>query len=115
MRAVLRTVAQCHSHRILHRDVKPGNFMLLHPGPRAPLKGIGALLRVGGPHQGSAQGCFWTQRFIAALTAVARFAACAVVNCQDELQHKRCGRVCPCHTPSCQRHLVGTLDVEPHS
>ena len=24
MRAVLRTVAQCHSHRILHRDVKPG-------------------------------------------------------------------------------------------
>ena len=24
MRAVLRTVAQCHAHRILHRDVKPG-------------------------------------------------------------------------------------------
>ncbi len=42
MRAVLRTVAQCHSHRILHRDVKPGNFMLLNPRPRAPLKGIGA-------------------------------------------------------------------------
>ena len=41
MRAVLRTVAQCHSHRILHRDVKPGNFMLLNSGPRAPLKGIG--------------------------------------------------------------------------
>ena len=24
MRAVLRTLAQCHSHHILHRDVKPG-------------------------------------------------------------------------------------------
>ncbi|GFH32107.1 uncharacterized protein HaLaN_31271, partial [Haematococcus lacustris] len=23
MRAVLRTLAQCHHHRILHRDVKP--------------------------------------------------------------------------------------------
>ena len=26
MRAVLRTLAQCHSHHILHRDVKPGEF-----------------------------------------------------------------------------------------
>lgn len=24
MRAVLRTIAQCHSQKILHRDVKPG-------------------------------------------------------------------------------------------
>ena len=24
MRSVLHTLAQCHSHRILHRDVKPG-------------------------------------------------------------------------------------------
>ncbi len=24
MRAVLRTLAQCHSHHILHRDIKPG-------------------------------------------------------------------------------------------
>jgi calcium-dependent protein kinase len=48
MRAVLRTVAQCHSHHILHRDVKPGNFMLLNSGPRAPLKGIGeASVRAG--------------------------------------------------------------------
>ena len=43
IRAVLRTVAQCHSHRILHRDVKPGNFMLLNDSPHAPLKAIGAL------------------------------------------------------------------------
>jgi hypothetical protein len=41
MRAVLRTLAQCHAHRILHRDVKPGNFMLLTEAEDSPLKAIG--------------------------------------------------------------------------
>lgn len=40
MRAVLRTLAQCHAHRILHRDVKPGNFMLLTRGEKSPVKAI---------------------------------------------------------------------------
>lgn len=40
MRAVLRTLAQCHSHHILHRDIKPGNFMLLNKDERSPLKAI---------------------------------------------------------------------------
>ena len=40
MRAVLRTLAQCHAAGILHRDVKPGNFMLLSDDARAPLKAV---------------------------------------------------------------------------
>ena len=40
MRAVLRTLAQCHARRILHRDVKPGNFMLLRDAADAPVKAI---------------------------------------------------------------------------
>jgi calcium-dependent protein kinase len=40
MRAVLRTLAQCHRARLLHRDVKPGNFMLLDDSDRAPVKAV---------------------------------------------------------------------------
>lgn len=43
MRAVLRTLVQCHRNGILHRDIKPGNFMLLDESPKAPLKVIGAV------------------------------------------------------------------------
>lgn len=44
MRAVLRTIMQCHSDNILHRDIKPGNFMLLDKSERSPLKAIGVAL-----------------------------------------------------------------------
>jgi serine/threonine protein kinase len=40
MRAVLRTLAQCHAAHILHRDIKPGNFMLLSDDERSPLRAI---------------------------------------------------------------------------
>jgi calcium-dependent protein kinase len=53
MRAVLRTLAQCHAAGILHRDVKPGNFMLLSSDERAPIKAVDFGLAVfydkGGP------------------------------------------------------------------
>ena len=42
MRAVCRTLQQCHLRNILHRDIKPGNFMLLSDDEGAPLKAIGA-------------------------------------------------------------------------
>lgn len=40
MRAVLKTVAQCHAHGLLHRDVKPGNFMLADSDESARIKAI---------------------------------------------------------------------------
>jgi serine/threonine protein kinase/Ca2+-binding EF-hand superfamily protein len=40
MRSVLQTLAQCHSHRILHRDIKPGNFLLLSEDENSPLKAV---------------------------------------------------------------------------
>lgn len=43
MRAVLRTLVQCQAQCILHRDIKPGNFMLLDEREEAPVKAIGEL------------------------------------------------------------------------
>ncbi|CAG9460057.1 unnamed protein product [Pedinophyceae sp. YPF-701] len=40
MRAVLRTLAQCHANNIIHRDVKPGNFMFLDDSDHARVKAI---------------------------------------------------------------------------
>lgn len=40
MRAALRTLAQCHTNKILHRDIKPGNFLLSSEGENAPLKAV---------------------------------------------------------------------------
>jgi len=40
MRDVLRVIAQCHSKQLLHRDIKPGNFLLASEKEGAPLKAI---------------------------------------------------------------------------
>ena len=31
---------QCHLRNVIVRDVKPDNFLYLHPSPDAPLKGV---------------------------------------------------------------------------
>jgi calcium-dependent protein kinase len=40
MRSVVQTVAHCHERNILHRDVKPSNFLLLSDSPDAPVKAV---------------------------------------------------------------------------
>lgn len=40
MHSVLLTLAQCHANKILHRDIKPGNFMLLDTTATSPIKAI---------------------------------------------------------------------------
>lgn len=40
MRSILQTIAQCHARNIIHRDVKPENFLLLSKEEGAPLKAI---------------------------------------------------------------------------
>ena len=40
MRDVMRTLVQFHARRLLHRDVKPGNFLLASTAEGAPLKAI---------------------------------------------------------------------------
>lgn len=37
---VLQCIAQCHHQRILHRDIKPGNFLLLDTTELSPIKAI---------------------------------------------------------------------------
>lgn len=40
MRTILTSINQCHSKSILHRDVKPGNYLFLSDDASAPLKAI---------------------------------------------------------------------------
>jgi len=40
MRCVIRTLMQCHDNGIIHRDIKPGNFMLRDDTEDSPLKAI---------------------------------------------------------------------------
>ena len=40
MRSTLRTLSVMHSKNVLHRDVKPGNFMRLGEGTGAPVKAV---------------------------------------------------------------------------
>ncbi|WPT18299.1 Calcium-dependent protein kinase 2 [Picochlorum sp. SENEW3] len=49
MRATLRTLAQCHGNGILHRDIKPGNFLLASDKEDAPLKAVDFGLAVFNP------------------------------------------------------------------
>lgn len=40
MRAVLRTLVRCHANGILHRDIKPGNFMFLKKDNESAIKAV---------------------------------------------------------------------------
>lgn len=55
MRAVLRTLAQCHAHHILHRDIKPGRRAGRRCGPKVTKANARAALYLGG--QGGMHAC----------------------------------------------------------
>jgi calcium-dependent protein kinase len=40
IRTVLQLLVDCHANSVLHRDIKPGNFVLLFDSPDSPIKAV---------------------------------------------------------------------------
>jgi serine/threonine protein kinase len=92
MRAVLRTLAQCHAQHILHRDVKPENFMLLSDDERSPLKAIG--------EQRTQRGAAWLGGGLERLQRCSCTAAAAAPPLGATVEETAHNRLCSSHAAS---------------